>query len=154
MWGQGLGYPRSASADKDYRVGRTEATMLKLRDLGIDPPEQVLYHPYARSWVRSDNARVGEGSKKVEWIFDISHVHSLATLMEQFFDAVTDSFADDRYIRTDIRTGDYAEPAQSFTNYKVTVWRPEFMGPDGVWVAQASHAVQAVRFTFTNLETP
>ena len=128
--------------------------MMRLVDLGIPAPTQITYSPYAASYVRGDLARIGDGLASVSWVWDVISIPELATLMNIYFDAVTDTYAHDRYVRTDYRTGDYADPAAAFITRKCTVWRPRIFGPDGTPIATSTHGVQAVNLVFTNLEAP
>lgn len=136
---------------KDYRIGRLSTRLLRLVDLGVPPPSQALYYPYTISYVRADLARIGDGVATIEWTWDVLDLRELAPLLDIFFDATTDTYAHLRYIRSDYRTGDFAGPAQSFANFKCTVWRPQVFGQDGEPVVNTNQAYQSVRLKFTNL---
>lgn len=151
VWSRHVTHPVSPSEDKDYRVGRAAANLLHLRDLAVPAPDQVIYAPYAVSYVRADLARIGDGAERIEWIWDIAFIQELSALMRLFFAAVTDQYAHLRYIRSDKRLGDFASPAQAFYNFSCTVWRPEVFGPDGNPVARSAFSFQTVKFVFTNL---
>lgn len=135
----------------DYRVGVTSSNMLRLRDMGIPAPDQVLYRPYAESYLRGDNSRVGDGEPMIEWVWDIKAIHELSKLVQMWFSTQTTTFADNVFIKSDLRDGQFPEPQLSFKVFDCTVWRPELFGPDGTPVARSSKAIQTVRFQFINL---
>ena len=152
-WAQNVMHPDRSIDTKDYRISDDCATnLLRLVDLGIPAPDQVIWRPFAESYVRADLSRVGDGSVQVEWVWDIMSVQELSTLMNMVFASHTHTYAEEVIIRTDIRTGDYADPCVAFANYCCTMWRPNLSGDDGTPVAKSAYAIQSVRILFTNLE--
>lgn len=144
--------PPSGVDDFDYRVSPTSvATLLRLRDLGISPPDQAIWFPYAESYIRGDNSRAGDGLPFVEWVWDVMDIQQAYTLMNMFFSTQTTTSTDNVFIRTDVRQGDSASPRNAFKNYECTVWRPEMFGPDGQPIVRSGKALQTVKFKFVNL---
>jgi hypothetical protein len=142
-------YQYGALARFDLRVGTTQAGCLRLRDLLVPPPDQVLYSAYAVSYTRGDNKRVGDGFPSADWIWDQVHIAQLATLFGILFGNVLTTTYADAYIWTDVRTGDYATPM--FVLFSCTALRPELNGPDGTPTARSPLAVATVHLRFVNL---
>jgi len=154
-WSLHTTIPLKELTSRDYAIGTDSTNMFRLVDLGVPAPNQVLYHPYAEHYVRGDLARVGDGERMIEWIWDISSTRELATLFRILFDnVVATTYVHNVYVRTDIRTGDYADAYQAFDTWKVTAWRPNLAGSDGSPVVNTPRAYQTVKLTFTKLETP
>ena len=143
--------PFAPTEEKDYKVGLSVAGLLRIRDLGISFPDQVIYQPYAESYTRSDDSKVGDGKAVITWTWDVMSLQEASTLFDIFFTSETDTYADDIYIRSDKRLAHKADPRQMFANFKATVIKPEVFGPDGTPISRSSYGIQTVRWTFTNL---
>lgn len=150
-WDRNTNPARDDIAYFDYRIGRASTTLLKLRDLSVNAPDQVIYRPFAESYLRADNTRVGDGVASISWIWDVISIIELSTVLNLFFDNLTDTFAENRFIRSDKRLGDFPSPQEGFFNFDVTVWRPEIFGPEGTPITRSAKAIQSVQITFTNL---
>lgn len=148
-----LARPYRPTADKDYKLGTTANNVLRLRDLGVPSPDQVIYRPYAESYVRGDLSRVGDGVNSVEWTWDIISLIELEKML-----SIT--FAGDRtltfatcFINTDYRTGDMPNPVENFNLFSCIIWRPEIFGNEGTPVVRSAHGMQSVVLKFTELES-
>ncbi len=151
LWSRNVDLIKDGIEFFDYRVGRTSAAMLHLRDLSVNAPDQVIFRPYAESYLRADDTRVGDGLATISWIWDVISIIELATILNIFFDNLTDTFAKNRFIRSDKRLGDFPSPEEGFFDFDVTVWRPEVFGPEGTPIARSAKAFQTVEINFTNL---
>jgi len=143
--------PYSDSVDKDYRVGQTSGNLLKLRDMGIPFPDQVIYRPYSIGYIRGDLSKVGDGVASIEWTWDVISIQELSMILNLWFTGVTDTSVDNVFIRSDVRTGDYPNPTAGFLDYDCTVWRPNLSGPEGSPIVKSSYGIQTVSLKFTNL---
>lgn len=133
--------------DADYRIGLTAADLVKLRDIGIPPPDQVTFQPAAVYYARGDNSRVGDGAATVHWVWDMISLHKLAGLLEFLGGA---DWAD-VYIYTDRRDGRYWSPKEAFGTYIAKMWWPLVFGQEGVPVARSPYVMQTVNITFKNV---
>lgn len=135
------------SQDTDYGIGRSLTTVVKLKDLDIAPPDQVVYVPAFVYYVRGDGSRVGDGASKCDWIWDMISLHRMATLLD-YLDG--EDFAD-VFVRTDMRDGTFPNPRTSFDTFSAIMWKPLLFGKEGVGVATSPYVLQTVKIQFVNL---
>jgi len=135
---------RNWCADTDYRIGDAADTLVRLKDLGISAPDQVVFQPAAMYYVRGDLARVGDGHITAVWVWDMISNWKLANLLEYLNG---EDYAD-VYIYTDRRDGTYHQPSQAFATYSVRMWKPLIYGPEGIPLARSPYIKQTVRITF------
>lgn len=133
-------------ADTDYRIGRTADDLVKLKDLDISVPDQVLFQPAASYHVRGNLTRVGVGAATVLWVWDMISLYKLAGLLE-FLDGEDNA---DVYIFTDRRDGRYHNPSEAFSTYSALMWWPLVFGQEGVPVARSPYVMQTVKIQFKN----
>ena len=151
MWDRNTNPISDPGAFFDYKVGRSSATLLSLRDLSVNPPDQVIYNPYSESYPRGDQSRVGDGAASISWTWDVISIIELSTLMDIFFDSLTTTSEDNRFIRSDKRLGNFPSPDDAFFDWDVTVWRPEVFGPEGIPIVRSAKTIQNVQIQFYNL---
>lgn len=133
-------------ADTDYRIGRTAADLVKLKDLDIPVPDQVTFQPAASYYVRGDLTRVGDGFATALWVWDNISLYRLAGLLE-FLDGADSANV---YIFTDRRDGRYHNPSEAFATYSAVMWWPLVFGPEGAPVARSPYVMQTVKIQFKN----
>lgn len=138
---------RRYCSDTDYRIGTAAADLVKLRDLGIAPPDQVIFQPAAVYYPRGDLSRVGDGYATVHWIWDMISIHKLANLLE-FLDGADWANV---YIYTDRRDGRFWSPSQAFNTYSAIMWWPLVFGREGTPVARSPYVMQTVDIQFKNV---
>ena len=139
--------PQGYIADTDYRIGLVADTLVKLRDMNISPPDQVVFQPAAKYRVRGDLTRVGVGYATVHWIWDVASLERLANLLE-FLDGEDSA---DVYIYTDRRDGRTHAPAEAFNVYSAKMWWPLLYGDEGVPIARSPYAFQTIDIQFKNV---
>lgn len=135
------------SLDTQFSVGLTPQHMITLFQMKIPPPDQVVYRPFATSYVRGDYSRVGDGFAMSEWIWDIISIVRLSKLLSFLGGA---EFKD-LYVVTDKRDGTYPNPRVAFALFAAKMWKPVLTGEEGVAVARSPYAMQTVKIQFVNL---
>jgi len=149
--------PYEPSAEKDYRIGlsftsATNNALMRLRDLGVPPPDQVIYKPFTVFYTRGDLSRVGDGVPLIEWTWDVIALQEFSTLQKIIWVAdTTTPYKANVYIRSDIRTGVYPSPVIGFRYFVATAWRPIVYGEEGHPVAKSAWSMETVKLTFAGV---
>jgi len=133
--------------DSDYKIGESLAKVVSLRLLNIAVPDQVTYRPASVYYVRSNLSRVGDGFTSVTWVWDMMSIEKLARLLSFLNGAEYASV----YIKTDIRDGTHAIPANAFRVYSCMMWKPILSGEEGVPVVKSPYVMQTVQVKFVDL---
>lgn len=130
--------------DFDYQIGDTPTQMVTLRQLGIAPPDQVVFKPSTTYYARADFQRVGDGFASCDWIWDIISLSRLSNLLSFLNGQESASL----YIATDKRDGTHPNPKTSFAVFSAIMWKPIITGEEGVHVAKSPYALQTVKVQF------
>lgn len=130
--------------DIGYQIGLAPTEMTTLKNLGVPPPDQVVYKPSGIYYVRSDFHRVGDGYASCEWTWDVISLARLYKLVD-FLDGEESA---NIYIVTDKRDATFPNPEASFGLFSAIMWKPVITGEEGVFVAKSPYAIQTVKVQF------
>jgi hypothetical protein len=133
--------------DTNYQIGTSPTTLLKLRDLSVPPPDQVIFRPAATYYVRADFKRVGDGFASADWIWDVLDLSSMYKLLS--FLNGEDSVA--LYVVTDRRDGTIPNPKNAFELFYSIMWKPIMSGEEGTPIARSPYALQTVKLSFVHM---
>lgn len=130
--------------DSGYQIGLVPTQMTTLRNLGVPPPDQVVYKPAGIYYVRGDFHRVSDGSASCEWVWDTI---SLARLYK-VLDLLGGSESVNLYVITDKRDATFPNPETSFSMFSAIMWKPIITGEEGVFVAKSPYTIQTLKLQF------
>ena len=136
--------------DWRYKVGRTTNNLLRLSDLHIPSPDQVVCSPWQKDELRGDLSYGGRGYKSFKWVWDLLSAAEMKLLNNIFF--LDESAVNGHgYIYTSVDDGWYPNAGSSFHTFEVNVKRPKLDSQDGQRVARSSNVYSSVAYTFVVL---